>query len=58
LIVQALQTSPAAAFVALAVTGGMALPLTVTLGRQLRQEQLAFGSPLPALVASEVDDPQ
>ena len=58
LIVQALQTSPAAAFVALAVTGGMALPLAVTLGRLLRHEQLAFGSPLAALVASEVDDPQ
>lgn len=41
LIVQALQTRPAAAFVALALTGATALPLTVTLGRQLRGERTA-----------------
>lgn len=39
LVVQALQSHPAGAFVALAVTGAAALPLAVTLGRRLRREQ-------------------
>lgn len=57
LIVQALQSSPSAAFVALGVTGGMALPLTVTLGRQLRREQVGAGSSPRVLVGSDVDLP-
>lgn len=38
LVVQALQSRPTAAFVTLAVTGAIAIPLAVGLGRQLRSE--------------------
>ena len=57
LIVQALQTSPTAAFLALAVTGATALPLAVTLRRQLLHEQLTTAGPPGVLVDSDVSLP-
>lgn len=57
LIVQVLQASPAAAFVALALIGGTALPLTVSLGRQLRHEQLSAADRPASLVGSDVYPP-
>ncbi|HET7522689.1 MAG TPA: MFS transporter [Acidimicrobiales bacterium] len=57
LIVQVLQASPAAAFVALALIGGTALPLTISLGRQLRHEQLSAADRPASLVGSDVYPP-
>ena len=54
LIVQGLQTSPTGAFVALAATGATALPLTIALGRQLRDEQPAAADSPAVLAGSDV----
>ncbi len=52
LVVQALQSRPAGAFVALAVTGALAIPLSATLARQLRTGAGA-GAPTGPMLAGD-----
>lgn len=46
LVVQGLQSQPAAAFVAMAASGALAIPLAMALGRQLRGESRAVPRPV------------
>ena len=46
LVVQGLQSQPAGAFVAMAATGALAIPLAIELGRRLRGETRAVPRPL------------
>ena len=59
LIVQGLQSQPAAAFLVIGATGGVAIPLALRLGQQIRLErsQSAAASPIPPPATPPLAEP-